>query len=321
MDPFGFGRIIADKWDVVLTYPGLFGAVFGLGLVVGIALARIFLNERLVGQQNDIVKLRAILEDKLPPSFLPQPKRSRTMSFTLVLGGISLAFIGLAVATVGILLRPQSTSPATQPLATEAPAPQPAPTADAAGRPLPKDPYQPGPIIQRKLTRKEAEHLIDALGDLNKVALSFMPIDVPQGLLPPLAPLYRFQRVPWFEQIRKDGIDKTINTLSTVRDQFTKASTSISQITNADVNYSLELNRVVGNTGLGNIAMCLDSFINALQELERNNLEDPSAGLISLTLAGPANRCAEIMQDYWRWRATFTQDRLQAARREIEAFL
>jgi hypothetical protein len=103
MDPFGFNRLIADKWDIVMMYPGLFAAVFGLGFLVGIAVTRIFLNERLVGQQNDIAKLRAILEEKLPASFLPTSKRSRPMSFPFILGGLGLALIGIAIAIGGVL--------------------------------------------------------------------------------------------------------------------------------------------------------------------------------------------------------------------------
>jgi hypothetical protein len=109
MDPFGFNRLIADKWDIVMMYPGLFAAVIGLGFLVGIAVTRIFLNERLVGQQNDIAKLRAILEEKLPPSFLPQPKRSRPMSFSFILGGLGLAFVGIAIAIGGAVWQMRTT--------------------------------------------------------------------------------------------------------------------------------------------------------------------------------------------------------------------
>jgi hypothetical protein len=103
MDPLGFGKLITENWGILKMYPAAFGSVFGFGLIVGLAIVRAFLNERLVGQQNDIVKLRAILEEKLPASFLPQPKRSRPMSFPLILAGLSLAFVGIVIAIGGVI--------------------------------------------------------------------------------------------------------------------------------------------------------------------------------------------------------------------------
>src|SRR5258708_28028244 len=101
MDPFGFGRIIADKWDVLMMSPGAFWAVLGFGFFLGLAITRAFLNERITRQQMRITDLEKVLDGKLSASFLHPParKRSRQMSFGLV-----LIFVGVGAALVGALI-------------------------------------------------------------------------------------------------------------------------------------------------------------------------------------------------------------------------
>jgi hypothetical protein len=102
MDPLGFGRIIAEKWDVLMMSPAAFAAVLGFGFVLGLAITRIFLNERLTHQQIRIADLQAVLDEKLPAHFLPLPKQRKLMSFPMILAGLVLASIGLVVTAVGI---------------------------------------------------------------------------------------------------------------------------------------------------------------------------------------------------------------------------
>jgi hypothetical protein len=111
MDPLGFGRIIADKWGIVMMHLDVCAAIFGLGLILGWALVRVLLNERLSRQQLRITDLQAVVDGKLPPHFLPPAKRNKLMSFPLVLGGLGLAFIGLAIATIGIFWQSGSQKP------------------------------------------------------------------------------------------------------------------------------------------------------------------------------------------------------------------
>jgi hypothetical protein len=73
--PFGFGRIIADKWDILMMSPGAFLAVFGFGFVLDLAITRAFLNERLARQQMRIADLQAVLDGKLSANFLTPPPR------------------------------------------------------------------------------------------------------------------------------------------------------------------------------------------------------------------------------------------------------
>jgi hypothetical protein len=111
MDPFGFGRIIADKWDILMMSPGAFWAVLGFGFFLGLAITRAFLNERLTRQQMRITDLEKVLDGKLSASFLPPPlrKRSKQMSFGLV-----LIFVGVVAAFVGALLVARDSGPQTK---------------------------------------------------------------------------------------------------------------------------------------------------------------------------------------------------------------
>jgi hypothetical protein len=87
MDPFGFGRIIADKWDILMMSPGAFWAVLGFGFFLGLAVTRAFLNERLTRQQNEDRRSREGIGWKTISKFSAATprKRSKQMSFGLVL--------------------------------------------------------------------------------------------------------------------------------------------------------------------------------------------------------------------------------------------
>jgi hypothetical protein len=95
----------------------VFAAASGLGLILGWALARALLNERLSHQQLRIADLQGVLDGKLPATFLPPPKRTKLMSFPLILSGLGLAAIGLALVALGMfwptkpeLMRPSQTA-------------------------------------------------------------------------------------------------------------------------------------------------------------------------------------------------------------------
>jgi hypothetical protein len=94
-------KIFTDNWDIILMYPVLFAAAVFIGWLSGWAVVRIVYNQRLAHQADMIANLRAVLEEKLPASFLPPIKRNRGVSFPLILVGLGLAFVGIAIATGG----------------------------------------------------------------------------------------------------------------------------------------------------------------------------------------------------------------------------
>jgi hypothetical protein len=91
-------KIITDNWGIILMAPAAFLAAVFLGSLIGWMVVRLVYNQRLAHQQDMITKLRAILEEKLPASFLPPPKRNRT-----IFGGLGLAVIGLTMVALGTL--------------------------------------------------------------------------------------------------------------------------------------------------------------------------------------------------------------------------
>jgi hypothetical protein len=141
MDPLGLNRIIAEKWDIILMYRGLFAAVCILGFCIGVGLTRIFLNERLARHEIRIADLQGVLDGKIPPDFV----RSRSMSMPFMVAGLVLAFVGLVVAAIGVF----STSTASTPKTTKASAGVTPATSPAAPRLLPDDDgpikWYPGP--------------------------------------------------------------------------------------------------------------------------------------------------------------------------------
>jgi hypothetical protein len=96
-----FWKIFADNRAIIMMAPGLFAAALALGWLAGWVVIRLVYNQRLAHQQDMITNLRAVLEEKLPASFLPPPlrKHSRQMSF-----GLILIFVGIGAALLGALI-------------------------------------------------------------------------------------------------------------------------------------------------------------------------------------------------------------------------
>jgi hypothetical protein len=118
-------KIFTDNRDIILMYPVLFAAAVFIGWLAGWAIIRLVYNQRLAHQADMIANLRAVLEEKLPTSFLPPIKRSGPMSLPLILGGLILVLIGLLIAASGVgwqmyrgsrlvanVVAPQPTTPA-----------------------------------------------------------------------------------------------------------------------------------------------------------------------------------------------------------------
>jgi branched-subunit amino acid ABC-type transport system permease component len=75
-------KILTDNWDIILMYPVLFAAAVFIGWLAGWTIIRLVYNQRLAHQADMITNLRAVLEEKLPASFLPPIKQSRRMNGT-----------------------------------------------------------------------------------------------------------------------------------------------------------------------------------------------------------------------------------------------
>jgi hypothetical protein len=94
-------KILSDNWGVVTMAPIAFFAALCAGVAIGWIVVGLIYNQRLAHQQDVIGNLRAVLEDKLPPSVLRAAPRMRTkrMSF-----GLILVFVGLGASLLGALI-------------------------------------------------------------------------------------------------------------------------------------------------------------------------------------------------------------------------
>src|ERR1700694_676962 len=94
-------KTIADNWGIILMAPAVFIAAIFLGWLAGWMVVRLVYNQRLAHQQDMITNLRAILEEKLPASFLESPERKRSKQMSV---GLVLIFAGIGAALVGAII-------------------------------------------------------------------------------------------------------------------------------------------------------------------------------------------------------------------------
>jgi hypothetical protein len=134
--------------------------------------------------------------------------------------------------------------------------------------PKAQNPYPPGPILDRKLSREQAQKMLDALGDITEASTKSFKIQVPNIYIP-----RRDTGMTgiWYGQIEHDGFDKTIDTLSefekslaAVQNEITKSIEKYPSI------YSGSLNRILGNTGLGKMRGATERYLRDLKSLQKN---------------------------------------------------
>jgi hypothetical protein len=177
--------------------------------------------------------------------------------------------------------------------------------------------YQSGPVLKRKLSHREVDDLLDTLKALRVASQAFDKLGIPQELFPPMPPLYLWQRTPWTDKIKQDGLDTTIATLNKTKDEFSAAIVELGAIINADGIYSDETARIVGKTGVPDVISCLNQYIYALQALQKNSIT--TSEMIGLALQGRAKDCSDAFQAHQKWRNTFVPQRLPEVRKEIES--
>jgi hypothetical protein len=315
-------KIFTDNRDIIMMAPGLFLAAIATGWLAGWVVIRLVYNQRLAHQQDMIAKLRAVLEEKLPASFLPSPKQSRPMLLPLILSGLGLAFIGLGMAATGVYWQGSEKPALTSALPIpEGPLPVPVPTVDVMGRPLPKDPYQPGPILLKKYTRNEAQIMIDALSKITDTATDSLKLEAPTDFLPP-DPMRPFQRTPWIEAIRKSGIDAAITKFSDFGLRAKALSDALENtIQSVPRSYADDLYRILGRSRLNELSDAATGIIYRLKAVKKLSPEGmPESEILAIYLEQPTSNFLGILRDVFYWRGTF-QQRSPAARHEIEAYL
>ena len=178
------------------------------------------------------------------------------------------------------------------------------------------DPYPSGPVIQRKYTPNQARNLIDALTDLTEAATAAQHITVPNELL-----FLSSDRTSWDRKIAADGFEATISTLTAFKTQLAGVSMSLERaIAKYPSDYSTDLHRILGTTGLQPLSDALDQYILRLNVLSDNHVK-PDSELAAMTLSEMVVRCKNVFPDFWRWNQTFVQQRAPEARAALEAYL
>jgi hypothetical protein len=188
---------------------------------------------------------------------------------------------------------------------------------DNTGRPLARNPYPAGPVLlQSKYTRQEASDLISAIGTVKIVIGDYRLLQTPDDILP-LEPLgYRPRTVQGVAKIKADGIDATINTITTHRENLAKVGNQIQQAM-SDQRYGADLGRIIGNSGISDMDSCLAVFMSALQTAKRYNA---APELLDGLLAPAGGQCLTARRNLRAWQGSI-MGRLNEAEHNLRSYL
>ena len=102
---------------------------------------------------------------------------------------------------------------------------------DPFGRRPAKDPYQPGsPLVRMTLTRLQATDLLNSLDKLKRVT-AVISTQLPTDIFPPEPGIRPLRRAPfWFDKLKTDGVDASIEKLRSVKNNFTNITNEINNM-------------------------------------------------------------------------------------------
>ncbi|MGJ5080858.1 hypothetical protein [Bradyrhizobium sp. SZCCHNRI1009] len=237
-------------------------------------------------------------------------------SWYFILTMLSVAVLSFGAATYGLGLRNGNHSPLIRG-ADEKSSRAPSIVVDEAAADPNGGVYDPGPVLRRKLSHVELDELTGLTKRLREFGEAFYKIEAPQALLPPMPPLYLFQRTSWVDKIKRDGLDASVSSLVELRDRFQAAMNPLADVMKEGEAYSEEIARIIGKTGVPDIISCLNQYVLALGVLQKNNIDNPQ--LIGLALQGSARECISAFEVHRKWRNTFVPKRLMDVLRELKS--
>ena len=167
--------------------------------------------------------------------------------------------------------------------AQKAPAPAPAPAPVNPMQYVPKDPYQPGPIIDRKYTKKEAEQMIDALAEITEVATQIQRAQLPNEFAT-LRTRWGNRQNNLAQLIKSDGYVVATGRLNTfITNMKNQQETLQKTIGRYPEYYQRDLNKIVGQTGINSLLNFSDTLLFRLNELAKAQVP-PDSPIVMLSL-------------------------------------
>lgn len=190
------------------------------------------------------------------------------------------------------------------------------------GAPPPvRDPYPAGEPLQHKLVADDARVLLRAVMNVSSATIDFAKIRPPTKFFASNSPHSVGARYPWIENIKSAGFHAVINEILDYRDQLDTLNRTIaSQVNSLRPPLNADLQRIMGQPGIGGLLQAIDLAIGRLRDLQK--LTGPlESAFIQNHLEGSMSRLEGANTDFSQWMHTFPWQRASTARSLIESYL
>jgi hypothetical protein len=180
--------------------------------------------------------------------------------------------------------------------------------------------FGPGSAIDGRLTKGEAERLIQALRELTDLMKSRVGAVRRPGTIPAHSLADGSSASSWWLYVSQKGIPHAIELVTAYRADIIDFANSLEAAIARQADLEFRLRRIVGNVGLiANLLNVVGGFIRIMERL--NDGEKYKAPVLAMALGSPFQTMLQAQTALDEWMQLFIEQRAPAAHQEAAAFL
>jgi hypothetical protein len=197
---------------------------------------------------------------------------------------------------------------------------KPTPPRDSRHQPSYDELFGPGEAIDGKLTKGEAERLIEALQEIAGLMRSRLGLGPAAGPMQPHSSLGGSNGPAWWLYIAKKGIPHALELIVAYRTEVINFANSLEAAITRQPDLEFRLRKIVGNVGpVAGLLNIVGGYIRSMERL--NDSETYKPVILEMALGGPFEMMVQAQIVVDNWMQLFVERRAPAVHREAVAYL